>query len=216
MTKPYQVIAAIIGMTLIIQGCGSAIQTASPLAQASATPSQASGPGEALQLTAPASLEAGPEAAAAALGDPDQVEKGVWLLLRGLGIGVYTGDGKQILAGSETKPEDFWIYDFEVPLLVRLVKESPRPFSEFQPQLYNLGLEASQEEMLKRMPRGYADDHPAAPWLRYQSFTVGRALKDDQVTGPRLAQVLEKDFRAMLPLVRWLNTALGLRAAAAR
>lgn len=74
----------------------------------------------------------------------------------------------------------------------------------------------SQEEMLKRMPRGYADNHPAAPWLRYQSFTVGRALKDDQVTGPRLAEVLEKDFRAMLPLVRWLNAALGLRAAEVR
>lgn len=149
MTKSYQVIAGIIGMTLIIQGCGNAAQTASPLAQPAATPSQASEPGEALQLTAPASLEAGPEAAAAALGDPDQVEMGVWFLLRGLGIGVYTGDGKQILAGSETKPKDFWIYDFEVPLLVRLAKESPRPFSAFQPQLHNLGLESSQEEMLK-------------------------------------------------------------------
>jgi len=149
MTKSYQVIAGIIGITLIIQGCGNATQTASPLAQPAANPSQASEPGEALQLTAPASLEADPEAAAAALADPDQVEKGVWFLLRGLGIGVYTGDGKQILAGSETKPEDFWIYDFEVPLLVRLAKESPRPFSEFQPQLHNLGLEASQEETLK-------------------------------------------------------------------
>ena len=27
------------------------------------------------------------------------------------------------------------------------------------------------EAVLKRMPRGFADDHPAAKWLRYQSFT---------------------------------------------
>ena len=45
---------------------------------------------------------------------------------------------------------------------------------------------------------------------------MGRALKDDQVTGPRLAEVLEKDFRAMLPLVRWLNATLGLHAAEVR
>src|SRR5216117_2725734 len=28
------------------------------------------------------------------------------------------------------------------------------------------------EAMLKRIPRGYAEDHPAAEWLKYQSFTV--------------------------------------------
>jgi uncharacterized protein (TIGR02453 family) len=65
------------------------------------------------------------------------------------------------------------------------------------------------ESRLKRMPRGFAEDHPAAKWLRYQSFTTGRMLKDSEVTGARLAASLEKDFVGMLPLVRWLNTALG-------
>ena len=70
--------------------------------------------------------------------------------------------------------------------------------------------------MLKRMPRGFADDHPAAQWLRYQSFTIGRSLSDKQVLGPRLPALLEADFKLMMPLVRWLNRALGLRVAAAR
>ena len=74
----------------------------------------------------------------------------------------------------------------------------------------------SQEEMLKRMPRGYADDHPAAKWLRYQSFTLGRRLTDEQVMSPRLGGVLERDFQGMLPLVRWLNAALGLRTSGPR
>lgn len=74
----------------------------------------------------------------------------------------------------------------------------------------------SREEMLKRMPRGYAEDHPAAAWLRFQSFTVGRMLTDSQVTSSRLAGLLERDYRAMLPLVRWLNLSLGLRPARAR
>src|SRR5262249_61378457 len=38
----------------------------------------------------------------------------------------------------------------------------------------------SDEAMFKRLPRGYAADHPAARWLRFQSFTVGRMLSDAQ------------------------------------
>lgn len=68
------------------------------------------------------------------------------------------------------------------------------------------------EAMLKRMPRGFAEDHPAAKWLRYQSFTSGRVLKDSAVTDPRLPALLAEDFRQLLPLVRWLNGALGYRA----
>jgi uncharacterized protein (DUF2461 family) len=67
------------------------------------------------------------------------------------------------------------------------------------------------EVMLKRMPRGYSDGHPAAAWLRYQSFTIGRQLSDREVLSPRLTEGLERDFRLMLPLVRWLNAALGLK-----
>ena len=67
-----------------------------------------------------------------------------------------------------------------------------------------------EESMLKRMPRGYAEDHPAARWLRFQSFTVGRSLTDNQVTGARLPSLLEGNFEAMRPLVRWINSALGL------
>ena len=69
----------------------------------------------------------------------------------------------------------------------------------------------TDEAMLKRMPRGYAEDHAAAKWLRYQSFTFGRELSDRQVLGPGLAARLETEFSAMMPLVRWLNGALGLR-----
>ena len=72
------------------------------------------------------------------------------------------------------------------------------------------------ESMLKRMPRGYAEDHPAAKWLRYQSFTTGRSLTDDQVTSPSLASFLAREYEALLPLVRWLNNALGFKQASSR
>jgi len=70
----------------------------------------------------------------------------------------------------------------------------------------------SEESMLRRLPRGFAEDHPAARWLRYQSFTVGRPLTDAQVTGRALTKTLEADFVTILPLVRWLNSTLGFPA----
>ena len=72
------------------------------------------------------------------------------------------------------------------------------------------------EGKLKRMPRGYAEDHPAAKWLRFQSFTSGRALTDAQVTSATLAVLLAREYEALLPLVRWLNGALGFKPAARR
>jgi uncharacterized protein (DUF2461 family) len=74
----------------------------------------------------------------------------------------------------------------------------------------------ADEAMLKRMPRGFPETHPAARWLKYQSFTAGRALGDSHVTGARLPALLEADFARLLPLVRWLNGALGLKTAERR
>ena len=72
------------------------------------------------------------------------------------------------------------------------------------------------EAKLKRVPRGYLPDHPAAEWLRFQSFVAGRRLTDAQAVNGRLVQLLEADFRLMVPLVRWLNGTLGLRPATRR
>src|SRR5438046_2381653 len=58
----------------------------------------------------------------------------------------------------------------------RMARSIPRKFG---------GLD--DEAMLKRMPRGYAEDHPAAKWLRFQSSTSCRTLTDSQVTSPPVA-----------------------------
>jgi uncharacterized protein (TIGR02453 family) len=73
-----------------------------------------------------------------------------------------------------------------------------------------------EDAMLKRVPRGFLPDHPAARWLRYRSFTLGRGFTDAQVVGATLPALLESDFALMLPLVRWLNAALGLKPAVRR
>jgi len=87
------------------------------------------------------------------------------------------------------KPEGF----------VRMVQSLPKRFGG-----------VSDEGALKRMPRGYSEDHPAAKWLKYQSLTTGRSLTDAQVTSTKLPALLEREYEAMLPLVRWVNGAFGL------
>ena len=64
--------------------------------------------------------------------------------------------------------------------------------------------------MLTRVPRGYPPDHPAAHWLRYQSFTSGRSLTDSHVTSKSLTSLLAREYEALLPLVRWVNRAFNL------
>jgi uncharacterized protein (DUF2461 family) len=73
-----------------------------------------------------------------------------------------------------------------------------------------------EDAVLRRVPRGFAPDHPGARWLKFQSFVTGRTLSDAQAVSARLPALLEADFRVMLPLVRWINAVLGLRAAQRR
>ena len=68
-----------------------------------------------------------------------------------------------------------------------------------------------QEAQLKRMPRGYAETDPAAGWLRYRSFTATRMMTEREIESPRLPDILARDFAALVPLVRWLNVAIGYR-----
>src|SRR5438105_3963707 len=96
------------------------------------------------------------------------------------------------------------------------IADDPRGFDRMARSIPRRFGGLDDEAMLKRMPRGYAEDHPAAEWLRYQSFTSGRSLSDAQVTRASLAQFLATEFNALLPLVRWLNGALGFEPASRR
>ena len=98
------------------------------------------------------------------------------------------------------------------PVLNRLrdaIAEDPKGFAKVAKGL-------NEEYMLKRMPRGFAEDHPAARWLKFTSFTLGSELTDTQVTSAQLPALLERRYKAMLPLVRWLNAHLGLKPAVRR
>lgn len=69
------------------------------------------------------------------------------------------------------------------------------------------------EGMLVRYPRGVTAETPGADLLRYRSFTAWRPFDDAELATAALADQLEEAMRALLPLIRWANAALGLKSA---
>ena len=71
----------------------------------------------------------------------------------------------------------------------------------------------SQEAKLRRVPRDFPPAHRAAEWLKLQSFTARASVEQSLVMSPRLVDRLCRDFERLVPLVRWLNRALGYQPA---
>ena len=90
------------------------------------------------------------------------------------------------------------------------INEKPKPVLEMVRAIPKRFDGLTDEGSLKRMPRGYDEDHPAANYLRFQSFTTGRELKDSDITSAKLPALLAKEYEALLPLVRWINGVFGL------
>ena len=90
------------------------------------------------------------------------------------------------------------------------IADKPRIFEKVATGLEKRFDGLDTEYMLKRMPQGFAETHPAARWLKFQSFVSGKQIPDAKVCSSRLPNVLEQEFTALLPLVRFLNSALGL------
>ena len=63
-------------------------------------------------------------------------------------------------------------------------------------------------ERLTRVPRGFAKDDPAAEYLKYRSFLAGCEYPPEFATRPEFYPTLVATFRALMPLVRFLNEPL--------
>jgi uncharacterized protein (TIGR02453 family) len=63
-------------------------------------------------------------------------------------------------------------------------------------------------ERLSRVPRGFASDHPAADYLKHRQFIAGRELPAEIAVDAAFYPTLLGTFKAILPLVRFLNEPL--------
>ena len=63
-------------------------------------------------------------------------------------------------------------------------------------------------DTMTRVPRGYRADHPAAGYLKYRQFYGGAEFPASLAHSREFYPTLIATFKALMPLVRFLNTAL--------
>ncbi len=78
------------------------------------------------------------------------------------------------------------------------------------------GVESLGGERLTRVPRGFPASHPAAEFLKYRQFIAGREFPAELAADDRFYPTLLATFKAILPLVRFLNEPLRDQAASLR
>jgi uncharacterized protein (DUF2461 family) len=60
-------------------------------------------------------------------------------------------------------------------------------------------------ETLTRVPRGFPADHPAADWLRHKQFLAGIERPADFATSGQFYATVVTAFRALAPIIAFLN-----------
>ncbi len=64
-------------------------------------------------------------------------------------------------------------------------------------------------EQLKRIPKGFPQDHPGADLLVYKQFLAGATLPAGEVESPNIAKTITKHFKAIAPFLHYLNRAIA-------
>lgn len=63
-------------------------------------------------------------------------------------------------------------------------------------------------ERLKRTPRGFPRDHPAADLLVYKQFLSGVTVSSEEIEKPSIGGLIDRHFRTLAPLLEYLNRPL--------
>jgi uncharacterized protein (TIGR02453 family) len=69
-------------------------------------------------------------------------------------------------------------------------------------------LSNDDEYRLANIPKGYEKDNPAASYLKYKSWIALHPLTDADLTSESLAKTVTDAFKALQPLVKFLNRAI--------
>jgi uncharacterized protein (TIGR02453 family) len=69
-------------------------------------------------------------------------------------------------------------------------------------------LGALEGDSLKRVPRGFPKDHPAAEYLKRTRFIAGAEFPPSLATSPAFYKTVLSVFRQVVPLTRFLNAPL--------
>jgi len=70
------------------------------------------------------------------------------------------------------------------------------------------GLEMNEGEMLVNIPKGYDKENPAASFLKLKSFVATKGIPDTLLTSPALKNEVVLAFKALMPLVKFMNRSM--------
>ncbi len=90
--------------------------------------------------------------------------------------------------------------DYCLPEFTKIINATP-----FKTQYSDLDMDKIQ--MLVNVPKGYNKENPAAAFLKLKSFIATKNITDSQLTKPGLAKDISKTFKALMPLVKFINRA---------
>lgn len=101
------------------------------------------------------------------------------------------------------------------PELKKIRQEIDYGFDEFKRIITNKifvaaykELEDSSDIKLNNLPRGYGKENPAGEFLRLKSVLAIKYIPDEDLTNKKLVYKTIKAFKALMPLVEFINTAL--------
>jgi uncharacterized protein (TIGR02453 family) len=109
-----------------------------------------------------------------------------------LGGGIYMPDGQQlklIRAAIASRPGEF----------LGIVND----------RVFKRKFDGLEGEKLLRNPLGYPQDHPMIEWLKYKQFFTSCTWSEAECLSGRFAEKAAGLFRHTMPLVRFLNAAIG-------
>lgn len=115
-------------------------------------------------------------------------------------------EGKSFVGGGLWHPE--------ASELKKIRQEIDYCFPEFKKIIHstafkkNYGeLERDENQMLVNVPKGYDKENVAADFLKMKSFVATRNIRDEVVLSPRFSDEIIQSFKALQPLVNFLNRA---------
>jgi uncharacterized protein (TIGR02453 family) len=127
-------------------------------------------------------------------------------LLKHEGAGVY----------FHVSPEEVWIgggmYAPDAPQLLAVREHIAANLRKLRAIVESSGFRkqfgALEGEKLKRVPRGFPTDHPAAEYLKFRQFLAGAEFPASLASSPKFYGTLLTVFREATPLTRFLNAPL--------
>ncbi len=69
-------------------------------------------------------------------------------------------------------------------------------------------LENTPDLKLNNLPRGYDKENPAGEYLKFKSLVATKYIPDSELINNKLADKTIKTFKALMPLIKFINKAL--------